>query len=134
MGQHDYGENGERGEQPPGGYPLAEPQPVPADDDEAWIPGVTDRPPKDRPPPERFQFFLAEMLVLTAAAVLFMGVVSLVAGGQSVERFAGVAGLGILVGMVVLILLPSVRPIIQVGWWVMLGLYLLACAAAVLQG
>ena len=111
-------------------YPLVAPESEPEIEDAVWFPGRSGDP-HEPEPPEGFQFTLAELLMLTAVVALFLSTVGLFPGGYAIKNFAGVAGVGVLLGMVVLALMQDVRPIIRVAWWVMLGLYALACVAAV---
>jgi hypothetical protein len=78
----------------------------------------------------RFQFSLAELLMLVAVASLVLGVL----GCFPPKYAAFLAGLGALVSMLVLAVLKPSRPIIYLGWWVVFGIYLLMCVAALLPG
>jgi hypothetical protein len=49
------------------------------------------------------------------------------------SAYALVFGFGALVFMVVMALLPPMRRIVRVGWWILLGLYVVTAAAAVLM-
>ena len=129
----EQGDNIDGDETPEEEYPLATPEPESAPEPEVkdaiWFPGRSGEP-HEPEPPERFQFTLAELLMLTAVVALILGTVGLFPGGFAIENFAGVAGIGLLLGIFVLMLMQDVRPIIHVAWWVMLGLYVLACVVA----
>jgi lipopolysaccharide export LptBFGC system permease protein LptF len=76
----------------------------------------------------RFQFSLAELLLLTAMASLILGIL----GCFPRQYAAGLAGLGALISLIVLAVLKPQRPVIYLGWWVILGIYLLSCVAAMI--
>ena len=78
----------------------------------------------------RFQFSLAELLMLVAVASIALGIL----GCFPPEHAAFLAGAGALVSMVVLAVLRPSRPIVYLGWWVVLGIYLLMCVAALVPG
>ena len=67
----------------------------------------------------RFQFSITEMLLLVGAAALFLGILGCFPRGYA----AAFAGLGALVSMIVLILLKPTRPIVRLGWWIILLIY-----------
>ena len=93
-------------------------------------------PPADEEPegPRRFQFSLRELILLVTGASVFLSIVRSLPGGSFAKAFAGWAGLLVLVAMILMACLQPKRLIFRVGWWVLLGLYLAACAAAILQG
>jgi hypothetical protein len=78
----------------------------------------------------RFQFSLAELLMLVAGTSLVLGIL----GCFPPEYAAFLAGAGALVSMVVLAVLRPSRPIVYLGWWVILGIYLLMCVMAFVPG
>ena len=77
----------------------------------------------------RFQFSIAEMLLLVGAVALFLGVL----GCFPPEYAAGLAGLGALASMLVLILLRPTQPIIRLGWWIVLVIYALMVLTKILK-
>lgn len=77
----------------------------------------------------RFQFSIAEMLLLVGAVALFLGVL----GCFPPEYAAGLAGLGALASMLVLILLKPTQPIIRLGWWIVLVIYALMVLTKILK-
>jgi hypothetical protein len=77
----------------------------------------------------RFQFSIAEMLLLVGAVALFLGIL----GCFPPEYAAGLAGLGALASMLVLILLKPTQPIIRLGWWIVLVIYALMVATKILK-
>ena len=79
---------------------------------------------------DRFQFSLAELLLLMAAASLVLGVL----GCFPPKYGATLAGLGVLLSMIVLAVIKPSRAIVHVGWWVMLFVYLLTCIVAIVLG
>ncbi|NQU22457.1 MAG: hypothetical protein HQ567_14365 [Candidatus Nealsonbacteria bacterium] len=132
-GMAEDNDNNNDAETPEEEYPLVAPDSQPEVQDAIWFPGRSGEP--DEPElPEGFQFSVGEMMMLTAVVALMMGTVGLFPGGYEIKNFAGVAGAGVLLGMIVLALMQNVRPIFRVGWWVMLGLYALACVAVVVRG
>ncbi len=85
------------------------------------------------PEPREFQFSLAELLGLAIAASLLWSVVVSVSG-SSASLCAGLMGLVVLAGLIVLEVWRITRPILRVAWWVALAFYLMACVVAVLRG
>jgi hypothetical protein len=77
----------------------------------------------------RFQFSIAEMLLLVGAAALFLGIL----GCFPREYGAGLAGFGALVSMLVLILLKPTQPIVRLGWWAILFIYTMMVLAKILE-
>ena len=115
-------------------YPLAPSEPESAEDKRIWYPGKTDEPPEAEPPQkDRFQFSLAELLLLMAAASFFLSILGFLPEQYAIQNFAGLAGLGVLLSLIVLAFTKPARPIIHIGWWAMLLLYLLACVAALIK-
>ncbi len=80
-----------------------------------------------------FHFSLTELLGLGIAASLLWSVVVSVAG-SSAALCAGLLGLVVLVGLVVLEVGGITRPILRVAWWMALAFYLMACVVAILRG
>ena len=78
----------------------------------------------------RFQFSVAEMLLLVGVVALFLGVL----GCFPREYAAGLAGLGALASMLVLILLKPTQPIVRLGWWIVLAIYALMILTTFLEG
>ena len=74
----------------------------------------------------RFQFSLAELLMLVAGASIVLRIL----GCFPPEYAAALAGVGALLSMIVLAVLKPSRPIVYVGWWAIFGIYLLMCAIA----
>jgi len=115
-------------ENPEEGYPLAPSPPV-----KEYSPYVA---PKiypqisayDPPPKIPFQYTLADMFVLTTAVAVFMSILSLF----SLPTIAGASGLGALFSLILLIFWPPGQPLLRLGWWVLFGLYLLACIGAII--
>jgi hypothetical protein len=79
---------------------------------------------------EPFQFSLAELLLLTALVSVLLGIL----GCFPQQYAAGLAGLGALVSMLALAILKPTRAIMYVGWWFVLGIYLLSCVRAIVGG
>ena len=77
----------------------------------------------------RFQFSMAEMLLLVGAVALFLGVL----GCFPREYSAGLAGLGALASMLVLILLKPTQPIVRLGWWIVLIIYALMVITTIVE-
>ena len=77
----------------------------------------------------RFQFSIAEMLLLVGAVALFLGVL----GCFPREYSAGLAGLGALASMLVLILLKPTQPIVRLGWWIVLIIYALMVFTTIVE-
>jgi len=78
----------------------------------------------------RFQFSVAEMLLLVGAVALFLGVL----GCFPREYAAGLAGFGALASMLVLILLKPTQPIVRLGWWIVLAIYVLQVVTTIMEG
>lgn len=97
-------------------------------DDPAWLRRLEEDEAK------QFQFSLFELLVLTAAVAAIFSFISTVSrflpGGMSPANFAGLLGLVALVCLVVIALVPNARRIVIIGWWVLVGLYLMSCVFA----
>ena len=105
------------------GYALAPQDQAPA--------GEEPSPPAPQPesPPEgRFQFSLAELLLLVSAVGMILGLLR----GFPRPWAAFLAGVGTLLSLAVLSVLKPDRAIVHLGWWAMLLVYLLTCIAAVL--
>lgn len=83
--------------------------------------------------PKEFQFSLLELLGLVIAASLLWSVVVSVSG-PSAPLCAGLLGLVVLAGLIVLELRKITRPILRVAWWVALAFYLMACVVAIIRG
>lgn len=83
--------------------------------------------------PKEFQFSLLELLGLVIAASLLWSVVVSVSG-PSASLCAGLLGLVVLAGIIVLELGKITRPILRVAWWVALAFYLMACVVAIMRG
>jgi hypothetical protein len=89
---------------------------------------------------EANQFTLSELLWLVAIAAVLMSTISSIARWTKIGNspaslaatYAAVLGIATLASMVVLALLPPLRRIVTVGWWVLLSLYIVTAAAAVL--
>lgn len=78
----------------------------------------------------RFQFSVAEMLLLVGLVALFLGIL----GCFPREYAAGLAGLGALASMLVLILLKPTQPIVRLGWWIVLAIYAMMVLTTLLEG
>jgi hypothetical protein len=144
----DRSEPGE--DEPPEPYRLAPPDSSPGAPKSIWIPGRGEFPgepaedegdedEEDQPAPapldeERYQFSLLELLGLVAATALWFGLIVSLPGGRSAKVFAGLTGLLVLVGLVVLEGFGITRPIVRLAWWLALAVYLAACAAALITG
>ena len=119
-------------------YRLSPVEPLPLIERAMPVPAAPTEPEFD---PRENQFSIREMLGLTFfVAVVFSAIsttMRFLPQEASPARYAGniaaVLGFGALASMVVLALIPSVRRIVTVGWWVMVAFYLLASAAAVLM-
>jgi hypothetical protein len=114
-------------------YALTPPGPSPTDYQPEIYPRYNIEE-ESSPAKERFQFTIGEMLWLTTAVAIALGILGLIPGGRSAEGMAGFCGLGLLVSLVVLAIVQPTRPIVRVAWWVFLGFYVLASLAAVIQG
>lgn len=131
----DQGDSASQPEEPDEVYPVAPPDPELVDYEPAVYPIARQEPPEPEPPEEgRFQFTLAELLLLVAVASFFLSILGLFPGGYTAANFAGLAGLGVLLSLAVLTVLQPARPIIRLGWWAMLVIYGLACVVAVIRG
>ncbi len=120
-------------EEPDDTYPVVPPDPELVD----YQPRVYPRaePPEHEPRAEdRFQFTLAELLLTVVLASVLLSIVGLLPGGYTAANFAGLAGLGALLSLVVVTLIQPARPIVRLAWWAMLVIYGLACVVAVLRG
>ena len=87
--------------------------------------------------PEPFQFTLAElMLTMVVVSVLcsLAATMQRLMPGAGAEGFAGLLGIATLAAMVILAVIPSPGRGVQLGWWCMVGLYLLTCVMALLKG
>lgn len=122
----------------PDEYRLMPDEPLPHM--EPCIPPVVrpDEPPVDA---ETNQFTLGEPLGLVAVAAVLLSTVSSIARWTSMGDspaslaavYATVLGFGALVSMIALAWMPQARQIAKVGWWALLGLYVVAAVAAVLM-
>ena len=126
-------------DEPEDAYPLAPSGELPPRPDPSPPPGVRWEPAGgEESEPERFQFSLSELLWLVAAfsfLLSFMSsVIRFLPGSMKAETFAGMMGFGTLLCLIVMAVFPSERRIVQVGWWTLAVLYLLACVMALIQG
>jgi hypothetical protein len=86
---------------------------------------------------DEYQFSLLELLILMAMLAGILAVARtvglLIPGGNTVENLAGIMGLAALVSMIVLAIIPFSKRIVLVGWWALLGLYILTALIALFQ-
>ena len=96
-----------------------------------WKPPLEEKP----PPKLCLQFSLGELFLLTLVTALMLGAATSVAGGTALklEVLAGLIGLGLLAGMVVLGLFQLQSAAAIRLWWAMLVLYLVTCVAVVVM-
>jgi len=78
---------------------------------------------------EPFQFSVGHLLMLTTAASLVLGILQLFPA----EYAAGLAGLGALLCMIVLIVWKPVHAWAYLAWWVMLAIYALVSVTAAIE-
>ena len=114
-------------------FPLGEPGPSPADYQPAVYPRHGAGADEAEPGKEPFQFTLAELFWLVTGVAIVLGIVCSIPGGFSAEALAGMAGLGLLVSLVVLVVVQPTRPILRIAWWVLLVFYGLASLVAVVR-
>lgn len=116
-------------------YPVAPPDPEVVDYEPSVYPVARRQPPESEPEEEgRFQFTLAELLLLVAVASFFLGILGLLPGAYTAANFAWLTGVGALLSMIALEVLKPTRTIIRLGWWAILVTYVLACVVAVIKG
>ncbi len=77
----------------------------------------------------RFQFSIGEMLLLVGAVALFLGIL----GCFPREYSAGLAGLGALASMLVLVVLKPTQSIVRLGWWIVLAIYAMMVMATIME-
>jgi hypothetical protein len=109
-------------------YPLQAPDP-----DSIAEPAMAPlREPAFLPPPARrpFQFSLSEAFWLLVVLTLLLGLLRAVPRNWAAFLF----GLVVFFSLVTISLLKIERPIVHVGWWAMLVIYVLVCMAALLIG
>ncbi len=82
----------------------------------------------DPPPKIPFQYTLADIFALTTGVAVFMSILRFF----PLHTIAGVSGLGALFSLILLLIWPPERPLLRLGWWVLFGLYLLACIGAII--
>ncbi|MFZ5828612.1 MAG: hypothetical protein ACOY3P_00920, partial [Planctomycetota bacterium] len=87
----------------------------------------------DRKRKRRFQFTIRDLLGVMTGLSIFMSMVMLVPGGTATEIVAGVVGMMVLVGMIVLEVVGDPPKSLKVGWWIGLTLYLIICLAAIIR-
>ena len=76
----------------------------------------------------RFQFTIADLFKLTTATAVLLAIMKIMAGYW--QYAAGLAGIGALVCLIIITVAEPERRIVQVIWWTMLALYVLASLAA----
>jgi len=116
------------------GYPIEPPIPR-SEDCEPVVYVDGDEDPFEPIPParDRYQFSLFELLVVMTALSLLMSFLGLFPSGYSLEAFAGMAGSGVLLGLIVLSILKPDRAVVTAAWGVLLIFYVAACAFALWQ-
>ncbi len=125
--------------QSPDEYPLSPDEPLPEVERPLPVPVIdSGEPPVDA---DQNQFSLAELLGLVAAMAVLLSAISSIARwtalGKSPASFAAtyavVFGFVTLASMIVMAWMRQARLIVMVGWWALLGLYIVTAAAAVLM-
>jgi hypothetical protein len=122
----------------PDEYPLLPDESVL--DVERALPPITEagETPRDA---ETEQFSLGELLGLVAVMAVLLSTISSIARWATVgsspaglaKACAAVFGFGALASLIVLALIPQTRRIVTLGWWALLGLYIVSAAATVLM-
>jgi hypothetical protein len=116
-------------------YPLLPPDPETATPKPAfYAPDPSKILEAEQPPeeePEGFQFSLAELLGVMTAAAVFLGIVTSLPAGGSLQVGVGLAGIAVLVSLIVLDYLRPKRRILYIVWWTMFVSYLLVGLLAV---
>jgi hypothetical protein len=94
-----------------------------------WLgPEKTEPPPAERP---GFRFSIADLLLVMTGTALVMGGLRRLCGPPPI--FAGVAGIGVMLGTVFLAFMKPDRPVFHLAWWAMLAIYLAACVVALVS-
>jgi len=109
------------------GYPLAPSPPA-----KEIVPQVAPKisynvSPYNPPPKIPFQYTLADIFTLTTGVAVLMSILKFF----PLHTIAGVSGLGALLSLILLLIWPPERSLLRLGWWVLFGLYLLACIGAI---
>jgi len=109
-------------------YPLEPSEPAPS---KATFEGLP--PPRSAPTraSEDRQFSLIDLLGLMVLASLLFSLAGFLPGGHTPQNLAGLLGVCVLVGMIVVSLLPHPRPFMDIAVWILFSLYVLLSILAV---
>jgi len=94
------------------------------------LPGDVEPNHQDEPPPGNpFQFSLGELLLLLVLSAVALGSLQLLPA----EAAAGLAGLIALVSLALLLTIPMPRPGLILAWWIILAIYVVTAAVALVR-
>ena len=85
---------------------------------------------EDEDQPPRYQFTLRDLIILNSAIAVVLGLMRLVAPSMT----AGALGAMTLLAAMALAFYQPDDKRVELAWWAMLAIYLIACLAAVVMG
>jgi hypothetical protein len=107
---------------------AAEQPAAPAADQEKLVPIPTPDTLTKAPP---FQFTLADLMIATTAMACLMSLASLVPGENRFSIFAGISGLGVFLGLIVISLSDEVHRLVRLAWIMLFVMYLFSSLGAI---
>ena len=110
-------------------YPLAPTDEKNTEEEPVVPPLFPPSAPVERPGEGPFQFSLSEVLGLLVALCLLLGLM------RTLPRTwaAFVTGIVVFLSLIAISVLKLERPIVHIGWWAMVVLYVLLCVAAMVS-
>ncbi|MBN2579724.1 MAG: hypothetical protein JXB10_12110 [Pirellulales bacterium] len=83
--------------------------------------------------PERrpFQFSLADLMITMTAMACLMSLASLVPGENKFSYFAGISGIGVFVGLIVISVVEEVHRVVRLVWAMLFLMYIFSSLAAI---
>jgi hypothetical protein len=96
--------------------------------------GLPDKPTPIAAPRAWLQYSLVDLALVVSAFAFLLSLCSLFPGTHKLANAAGITGFGTLLGLLVLSLSETRRPLFIMFWWLMFVMYLATSAAVVVMG
>jgi hypothetical protein len=103
-------------------------------DDDSADPGSPDKSKPAAAPRPWLQYSLVDLALIVSAFAFLLSLCSLLPGKHKLANAAGITGFGTLLGLLVLSLSETRRPLFVMFWWLMFLMYLATSAAVVVMG